>query len=92
MTGAELLLTFLSHRIQLFRQGELTMWMYPGPSSHDRPFSTELGDTEINTQIRVVLAHGADVNLSSGPPPLREGVDNPWVSLLGLIFGYCWRS
>jgi hypothetical protein len=35
-----------------------------------------------------VLAHGADLNLGSGPVPLREMNDNPWVSLLGLTFGY----
>jgi hypothetical protein len=48
--------------------------MYPGPSCLDRPFSLELEDTEINTQIRGVLAHGADLNFGSGPIPLREGV------------------
>jgi hypothetical protein len=62
------------------------MWMYPGSSCPDRPFSTELGDTEINTQVRGVLAHGAYFNLGSGLVPLREGVDSPSVSSLGLSF------
>jgi hypothetical protein len=38
-----------------------------GPSCPDHPFSVELGDTEINTQIRGVLAHGAKLNFGSGP-------------------------
>jgi hypothetical protein len=62
------------------------MWMYLGPSCPDRPFSAELSDTEINTRIRRVLAHGFDLNLVFGPIPLREGVDSPWVSSLGLSF------
>jgi hypothetical protein len=63
------------------------MWLYLGPSCPDRPFSIELGDTVINTRIRGVLAHGADLNLGSGLIPLREVVDNLWVSSLGLSFG-----
>jgi hypothetical protein len=62
------------------------MWMYLGSSCPDRPFSAELGDTEINTRVRGVLAHGAYLNLGSGPIPLREGVDSPSVSSLGLSF------
>jgi hypothetical protein len=65
----------------------MTMRIYSGPSCPDHPFSTELGDTEINTQIRGVLAHGADLNLGSGLIPLREGIDIPWLSSLGLLFG-----
>jgi hypothetical protein len=64
------------------------MWMNLGPSCLDHPFSAELGDTEINTRIQGVLSHWANLNLSSGPVTLREGVDSPWVSLLGLAFGY----
>jgi hypothetical protein len=63
------------------------MWMYPGPRCLNHPFSIELGDMETNTQIRGLLAHGADLNLGSGPIPLREGVDNTWVSSLGISFG-----
>jgi hypothetical protein len=57
----------------------MTMWMYPEPSYPDRPFSTELNNTEINTRIRGgrVLAHGADPNFGSDPIPLREGVVSP---------------
>jgi hypothetical protein len=40
------------------------MWIYLGPSCPDLPISTELGDTEINTWIWGVLAHGADLNLA----------------------------
>jgi hypothetical protein len=31
---------------------------------------------------------GTDLNLGSSPIPLREGVDNPWVSLLRPTFSY----
>jgi hypothetical protein len=34
--------------------------------------SSDLG-VEINTRVQGVLAHGADLNLGSGPVPLREG-------------------
>jgi hypothetical protein len=54
----------------------------------DCPFSEELGDTEVNTQVHEVLAHGVDPNLGTSPVPLREGIGNPWVSLLGPSFSY----
>jgi hypothetical protein len=53
------------------------MWMYPVPSCPDCPFSVELDGTEVNTQIRGVLAHGANLIFGPGPVPSREGVDNP---------------
>jgi hypothetical protein len=62
------------------------MWVYQGPSCPDRPFSAELDGTEVNTQIRGVLAHGADLNSGSSPVPIRDGVNSPWVSLLDLTF------
>jgi hypothetical protein len=62
------------------------MWMYPGPSCPIHSFSIELDDTEINTQIRGIPAHGADLSFGFGLIPLREGVNCPWVSLLELIF------
>jgi hypothetical protein len=86
LMGADLLRTFFSHWIQPLYQQEMTMWMYLGPSCPDRPFS-ELGDTEINTRIHGVLAHGAVLNLGPGLVPLREGVDIPWVSPLKPAFG-----
>jgi hypothetical protein len=61
LTGADLLRTFFSHRVQPLRRREMTLWMYPGLSCPDHPFSTQLGDTEINTWIRGVLARGADL-------------------------------
>jgi hypothetical protein len=64
------------------------MWRYLGSSCPDHPFSTELDSTEINTQIRGVLARGADLIFSSGLVPLSEGVDSLWVSLLELTFVY----
>jgi hypothetical protein len=60
--------------------------MYPGPSCPDRSFSAELDDTKINAQIHGILVHGANHNSSPSPVPLRDGVANPWVSLLELIF------
>jgi hypothetical protein len=82
--GEDLLRTFVSRHVQPLPQQEMTLWMYLGLSCPDHPFSVELDDTEINTQIRGVLAHGADHNFGSGPIPLREGVDNRCVSLLEL--------
>jgi hypothetical protein len=67
------------------------MWMYSGPSCPDRPFSEELGDTEINTWVHGVLDHGAVLNLGTSPISLREGVDSPWVSPLGPTFGYLYQ-
>jgi hypothetical protein len=43
----------------------------------DHPFSAELGNMKINTQILGVLARGADLNLGSGTNPLREGIESP---------------
>jgi hypothetical protein len=60
------------------------MWMYPGPSYPDHPFSE---DTEINNQIYKVLAHVANLNLGAAPAPIREGVDNTLVSSPGPTFG-----
>jgi hypothetical protein len=59
-----------------------------GAKLPDRPFSKELGNMEVNTRVREVLAHGAILNHGTCPVPLREGVDNPWVSPLGPSFGY----
>jgi hypothetical protein len=50
------------------------------------PLVTFSGPSEVNTQIRGFLAYGADLIFSSGLNPLRELVDNPWVSLLELTF------
>jgi hypothetical protein len=77
LTGVDLLRTFFSHWVQPLHQREMTMWMYSGPSCHDRPFSEELGDTEINTWVHGVLDHGAVLNLGTSPIPLGEGVDSP---------------
>jgi hypothetical protein len=56
------------------------------PSCLDRPFSVELGDVEVNTQIHKVLARGAHPNLGAGPSPLGEGVNSTRVSLLTFTF------
>jgi hypothetical protein len=40
--GADLLQTFFSHWVQSLRQREMTMWMYPGRSCPNHPFSVEL--------------------------------------------------
>jgi hypothetical protein len=45
------------------------MWLYPGPRCPDCPFSDELGEVEVNTRIRNVLDHGADLNPGAGPAP-----------------------
>jgi hypothetical protein len=51
LVGAEVLWTFVSHRIQLLRWREATMWMYLGPSCLDCSFSTELENIEIDIRI-----------------------------------------
>jgi hypothetical protein len=51
LMGAALLQTFLSCWAQPINERGMTMWMYPGPSCPDRPFSAELGDTEINIRV-----------------------------------------
>jgi hypothetical protein len=48
------------------------------------PFSMESGSTEVNTRVRGTLALGINPNLGSSPGPLRERVDNLWMSLLGM--------
>jgi hypothetical protein len=63
------------------------MWMYLGPYCTDRPFSEELGDVGINTRIRRVIAHGADLNPRASSTPLRKGVDNTRVSQSAFTFG-----
>jgi hypothetical protein len=58
LTGAELLWIIFSCRVQLLLQRTTAMWIYPGPSCPDHPFSDELGDAEINTRIHKVLSRG----------------------------------
>jgi hypothetical protein len=77
LMGVDLLQTFFTCRVQMLHQREMIMWIYPRPSCPDRLFSEELGNTEINTWINRVLAHGVDLNLGTSPNPLREGVDSP---------------
>jgi hypothetical protein len=67
------------------------MWTYLRPSCPNRPFSVELGDAEMNTQIQGVLADGFDLNFCSTLVPLREGVDNPWVSPPKFTFIYLYQ-
>jgi hypothetical protein len=62
------------------------MWLYMRPSCPDCPFSEELGNVKINTQIHKVLAPGADLNHGASPAPLREEVYNTSVSPLGSVF------
>jgi hypothetical protein len=85
--GAVFLWTFFSHQVQPLCQWVMTMWMYLGSSCPDRPFSLELGNVEINTQIHRVLAPQAYLNLRAGPTRLREGVDSTKVRPLGPILG-----
>jgi hypothetical protein len=88
VTGVDLLRTFFRRCVQLLRQREMTLWMYTGPSCPNRPFSTHLDDTDINTQIWGILAYVANLDFGSGPVPLRERVKNPWVSPVELTFIY----
>jgi hypothetical protein len=86
--GTDLLWTFVSRCAQPLHRQVLTMWMYPGPSCPNHPFSIVLNGTKISTQIRGILVQGGDQNSGPNPIPLREGDINPWVSLLELSFAY----
>jgi hypothetical protein len=70
--GRNLLWAFFSRPVQPLHQWVTTMWMYPGPSYPDRPFSEELDYVEINTWIHRVLAHMVDLSTGAGPTPLTE--------------------
>jgi hypothetical protein len=76
LTGMEILRDFFSREVRPRPRREITMRMHPRPSCPDNPFSVELGDMEMNTRIRGVLAPRADPNLGSSPIPLRERVDS----------------
>jgi hypothetical protein len=57
----------------------------PGIKFFDSSFSEELSKAEINIWIHKVLHHGANLSPRASPTPLREGVANARVSLLGSI-------
>jgi hypothetical protein len=78
---------FFSHQVELLRQWVTQMWLYPGPSCPDRPFSEELGKALINTRIYKVLDYGAGPNPMASPIPLGEGVDSTRVSPFSFTFG-----
>jgi hypothetical protein len=51
LMGVDLLHTFISLRVQPLRRWEVTMWRYPEPSCLDCPFSAELADVEVDSQV-----------------------------------------
>jgi hypothetical protein len=57
------------------------MWLYPGPSCHDRP-SEELSTTDVDSRVYKVLDLGVNLNPRAGPAPLLEGVANARVCTL----------
>jgi hypothetical protein len=60
LMDVEILWTFFSRGAQPLRRREVNTRMHLGPSCPDCPFSTDLGNTGINTRIRGVLASGVD--------------------------------
>jgi hypothetical protein len=86
LMGADLLRTFVSRSVQPLQRWEMIMWVFLGPSYPDRSFSAKPDDAKINAQIQGIIVHGADQDSGPSPTPLWEGVINPWVSLLKLIF------
>jgi hypothetical protein len=80
LLGADILCTFISHRVQPLRRWEITMWRYPRPDCPIRSFSAELMDMEVDARIRMLLAPKACWPSAPSPASLREGVGSPWVS------------
>jgi hypothetical protein len=58
------------------------MWLYPGPSCPDCPFSEELNVTEVDSWVHKVLDLWVNPNSGAGPAVLQEGVANVRVSTL----------
>jgi hypothetical protein len=67
------------------------MWMHSGPSCLDHLFSQSSVIQRSTPEFEGSLLMGFDLNLGSDLIPLWEGVDSPWVSLLGLSFDYLCR-
>jgi hypothetical protein len=86
LTGADLLRTFVSCRIQLLRWREMTMWRYLGPDCPNHSFQAKLGDAEVDTHVWGILALGVDRRTGPNSVSLRDGVVSPWVSPLELAF------
>jgi hypothetical protein len=53
------------------------MGRYPGPGCPDHSFQAELGDMEVNTRVRGILALGVNRRTSTGPVSKRKGVVIP---------------
>jgi hypothetical protein len=85
LTGTHLLWTFFSRRIQPLRRQKIKMWLYPGPSCPDRPFSVELSTVEVDSRVHKVLDLGVNPNPGAGPTPLQGGVASARVSTLDLV-------
>jgi hypothetical protein len=92
LTGVEILRTFFSRGVQPLRRREVNVRMHLEPSCPNYPFSVELGNIGINTQIRGVVAYGVDPNFGPSLVLLRDRVNSLWVSLLGLAFSYLCQS
>jgi hypothetical protein len=86
--GRESSTYLFSRLVQPIRHRATTMWMYPGPSYPDCPFSEELYDVEINTWIHMVLAHRVDLSPWAGLAPLREGVNSTTVNLFAFTLAF----
>jgi hypothetical protein len=58
LMGVDLLHTFIGRHVQPLRWLEVTMWRYSGLSCPDHPFSAELVNAEVDSQVRRILALG----------------------------------
>jgi hypothetical protein len=87
LTGADLLHTFVSHRVQLLRRWEMTPWRYLGHGCPNRSLQAELEDAEVDTHVWWILALVVNQRTIPSLISMREGFISPWVSPLELAIG-----
>jgi hypothetical protein len=68
--GVDIQQTFFKRGVQPLHRQEVNVRMHPGPSCPHCPFSAELGNTGINSQIRGALASRVNPNFGPGLVPL----------------------
>ena len=82
LTGVHLLRTFFARRLHPLRVRRHRMSRYLGPSDPDRPSIQELSDDQVTSRVRQVIDNAADPRPPPGPSALRDGMREPWVSVV----------